>query len=152
MNPELPLKDIHLPASISWWPTAPGWWIAFGLFLLLSFLIVIAIKKHFKPTLKKEANQALNVIEKAFCESGDAQQCLCALSAFLRRVSLSYHTSMHAGLTGLAWLQLLDQPLTEPEFSQGIGKILLDAPYRHQADVEEASQLIVLCRKWINRL
>ena len=27
MDPtRLPLRDVHLPASPSWWPPAPGWW------------------------------------------------------------------------------------------------------------------------------
>jgi len=39
MNPgsELPLRDIHLPAPLSWWPPAPGWW------LLLTLLVAIAL-------------------------------------------------------------------------------------------------------------
>jgi len=24
---ELPLKDIHLPDAITWWPLAIGWWL-----------------------------------------------------------------------------------------------------------------------------
>ena len=27
MNPELQLRDIHLPPEPSWWPPAPGWWL-----------------------------------------------------------------------------------------------------------------------------
>ncbi len=23
---ELPLRDLHLPDAVGWWPLAPGWW------------------------------------------------------------------------------------------------------------------------------
>ena len=22
----LPLRDLHLPEAVGWWPLAPGWW------------------------------------------------------------------------------------------------------------------------------
>ena len=29
MDPtQLPLRDLHLPETIGWWPLAPGWWFA----------------------------------------------------------------------------------------------------------------------------
>ena len=31
----LPLRDIHLPDPIGWWPLAPGWWGVLGLVLLI---------------------------------------------------------------------------------------------------------------------
>ena len=40
MNPaELPLRDIHLPEPVSWWPMAPGWWWVIGLLLLASAVV-----------------------------------------------------------------------------------------------------------------
>ncbi|MDH3546898.1 MAG: DUF4381 domain-containing protein, partial [Gammaproteobacteria bacterium] len=35
MNPEdIPLRDLHLPAEIGWWPLAPGWWLVITLALI----------------------------------------------------------------------------------------------------------------------
>ena len=30
-DPLSELRDIHLPDPVSWWPPAPGWWIAVGI-------------------------------------------------------------------------------------------------------------------------
>ena len=39
MNPtidvsQLPLRDIHLPGSVGWWPPAIGWWLLAALVLV----------------------------------------------------------------------------------------------------------------------
>ena len=32
MDPEqIPLRDLHLPEAIGWWPLAPGWWVVIAL-------------------------------------------------------------------------------------------------------------------------
>ena len=32
MDPtQVPLRDLHLPMTIGWWPLAPGWWILIGI-------------------------------------------------------------------------------------------------------------------------
>lgn len=149
---ELPLRDIHLSDPISWWPLAFGWWIILGAIAIFLCVIVFCIWKYTKPTLKKEAAKSVDQIEKLFCENGDAVQCLAALSALLRRITLKTYSSEYAGLTGNAWLQVLDRGLKEPEFSQGVGKILLNAPYQPYIDSKETSELIQLCRKWVNNL
>ena len=32
MDPQqIPLRDLHLPEVIGWWPLAPGWWFLIAL-------------------------------------------------------------------------------------------------------------------------
>ena len=45
MDPQqIPLRGLHLPESVGWWPLAPGWWLLLALlvaaagFLLRAFL------------------------------------------------------------------------------------------------------------------
>lgn len=151
--PELPLKDIHLPDPISWWPVAIGWWLALGLGILLILAGYIIVRRSLRPTLRKQALKALDRIENTFHSTEDAAQCLSELSALLRRVVLSQkHSLSPAGLTGKAWLEFLDKPLETPEFSQGVGQILLAGPYQPKVDKKDLSQLLQLCRKWVNCL
>lgn len=151
--PELPLRDIHLPSSIAWWPPAPGWWILLGLALLFLFCILLLVRLLLKPTLKKKASKQLRAIENVFQQTGNATQCVADLSAFLRHAVLSRETDASvAGITGIAWLQLLEQSLDAPEFSQGSGRILLKGPYQEAVDEADVDQVIQLCHKWVDRL
>lgn len=151
--PELPLRDIHLPEPISWWPLALGWWLMLGFALLLILFGSFFIQRIFRKTLKKEALKALSNLELSFQSSQNTTQCLSQLSALLRRIALSQKSDTQiAGLTGKAWLEFLDKPLGKPEFSEGIGSILLTGPYQSQVDAEKVVQLIQLCRTWVNHL
>jgi uncharacterized protein DUF4381 len=151
---ELPLRDIHLPDPISWWPLAIGWWLAFGIALFLILFTWLILKKWFQPTLRKEATITLDLIEAHFHQTEDPVRCLTDLSVFLRRVILSQkkYPRGSAGLTGQAWLKLLDQQLDKPEFSQGIGQVLGLGPYQSRAEKESISQIIQLCRRWVKSL
>lgn len=153
MHAELPLREIHLPNSISWWPPAYGWWLALGAAVLLLFIAVLLIRHYLKPTLRKQASRELDAIEKAYHATQDATKCLSELSILLRRATISQkHLAGAAGLTGQEWLNLLDQPLKVPEFSQGVGQILLVGPYHYRVDNEQVTALIELCKKWVRCL
>lgn len=151
--PELPFKDIHLPDSISWWPLAPGWWILLSVMIGFIILVIALLRMYFKSSLKKDAVKELNYIESMFEKTQDTTQCVSELSIFLRRVVLSQKQQIHAaGLTGIAWLKLLDQHLGTSDFSQGPGQILLVGPYQPEVENRDVEQLIKLCRKWVSRL
>lgn len=148
---DLPFREMHLPDSISWWPLAAGWWLTFGIFILVSLSLYMIFKKYSKITLKKQASKTLDQIASSFGETANASKCLSELSMFLRRVVISQEMmeSKVASITGEEWLSLLDKRLDEPQFSQGIGRILLHGPYQPAVKIEEVVQLIELCRKWV---
>ena len=149
----LPLRDIHLPDPISWWPLALGWWLLIGLVIVLIVLSAIAIKKVLKQTLKKQAIKHLKHIEDSFQSSEDGLKCVADLSVLVRRVVLSQKGfEKSAGVIGEAWLKLLDTPLKAPEFSQGVGQLLVNGPYQSQVESHEVAELIRLCRKWVQCL
>lgn len=151
---DLPLRDIHLPENISSMP----WVLYLTLFIVaLAFLILafFAIRKLarwiLRPTLKKQARLIFQSIEENFQNTEDAAKCMADLSAFLRRLVLS-KSEDNAGITGLAWLQVLDKPLNSNEFSLGVGKLLLTSPYQPIVDKSEVTELLKLTSRWINTL
>jgi len=151
---DLPLRDIHLPESVSSMP----WVLYLTIFIVaVAFLILafFAIRKLtrwiLRPTLKKQAKAILQDIEENFQNTENAAKCMADLSAFLRRLALS-KSENNAGLTGAAWLQLLDKPLNSNEFSQGVGKLLLTSPYQRNVDKFQVSELLKLTSRWVNTL
>lgn len=152
--PDLPLKDIHLPDAISWWPLAIGWWLLLGSVLCLIAFVYLIVRYNKKPCLKKTAIIELTRIQSAFEQSENSVQCVSDLSLMLRKIVISKKDFPKnlAGLTGISWLQFLDKKLEEPEFSLGPGQILLSGPYQRQIGKEDAVQLIKLCRKWVDKL
>lgn len=146
---KLPLKELHLPEAISWFPPALGWWL---LLLVVPLLIAgLYVLYHYltRKTPVKLAKQALLDIQKS---SMTNQEKLAALSALLRRVAISIHARQEvASLTGMAWLAFLDSSLPDTPFSTGIGRYFLEAPYRSQElSDQKLSKLISLCEYWLS--
>jgi hypothetical protein len=153
MDPQsLPLRDIHLPSEpISWWPLAPGWWILLGLFCLLILAIFLLrrwiIKQRKMP--KRVALRGLEKLQRDYQQHHNPQTLIQGVSILLRRFFITeYSRTQVASLTGEAWLQFLDQQLGKPQFTQGEGRCLIEAPY--QAHVKfEVETLLKICHSII---
>ena len=149
MDPtQLPLRDNHLPEAISWWPPAVGWWLVPLTTMLLCALLFWLWRRATRQTVKKVALRQLNALQQN--PQLTASERIVALSELLRRISISaWPRSDSAGLTGDAWLTFLDQPLTKPRFSDGPGRLLIEAPYRPiDTTRAEFDALFALCREW----
>ncbi|CAI8886786.1 DUF4381 domain-containing protein [Methylocaldum szegediense] len=146
----LPLRDIHLPEPISWWPPAIGWWIVAAIAILSIATATWLIRRWRQATVTKLALRELDRLEKD--SSLGMTEKLRRLSVLLRRVGLStFPREDVAGLTGEAWLEWLDRPFGVPRFSRGVGRALLDAPYRPIGEAD-FDGLIALCRDWLKAL
>jgi hypothetical protein len=151
----LPLRDIHLPESIGWWPPAVGWWLLCVLVLLsvIGVFLCLRYRRRVKYSVPYQARQVLQQLRLEYDRDGDFQALSRELSALLRRVCISlFPRQQTAGLTGEDWLSFLDQCMTtaEPErpFSRGIGRVLLEAPYCRPLDIN-GNQLLSLCHCWL---
>ena len=143
MNPaEIPIRDLHLPPEIGWWPLAPGWWVIIG---LLAILAAIGLRAFLKGLAASRARRfALRQLEQAKVEyqtHGNLVMLGTSLSELLRRTMLAYAPRAEvAGLSGDAWAEWLDRDLPQPLFSRGEGRALLELPYRSpKADTSDVN-------------
>ncbi|MGR8932830.1 MAG: DUF4381 domain-containing protein [Gammaproteobacteria bacterium] len=149
MNPQLPLRDIHLPAPVGWWPPAPGWWlVALGMPLVLALLYWL-YKRLTRQTAVQAGKRALTALK----QDGalDDRQKLAELSVLFRRTAVSLFPRVDtASLTGDAWLAFLQQPLKDKRFTEGAGRLLSEAPYRREApNADTLRALFELYEDWL---
>lgn len=146
----LPLKDIHLPDAIGWWPPAPGWWLVAVVLVLLIIVIHSVYKRLTRQTAINSARKLLSNIRS---QQSDTLQTLTDLSTLLRRTAISTDSrSEVAGLRGQAWLDYLDRSLPDQPFGQGIGRCLADAHYRPTVPANiDIEALFSLCERWLKQ-
>lgn len=128
----LPLRDLHLPEAIGWWPLAPGWWVVI---VLLAVSLVYVSWRLYKRwqfyAPRRYALQELARFETEYLEHRNPVLLGKQLSELLRRGMLAYAPREEvAGLTGEAWLAWLDEGMPLPYFHTEGGKSLLNLPYR----------------------
>lgn len=153
MNPidysQLPLRDIHLPGAISWWPLAYGWWIllaGLGVAALIGWLMY---RRRYR---ERAAIRGLKSVARALAEGTAPVVCIQRISMILRRFAMSVADSKSvAGLTGEAWLAFLDGRWQRDEFLAGDGRVLIFGPYAPAGRVSatDAAALNAVCLDWV---
>ena len=128
----LPLRDLHLPDAVGWWPLAPGWWVLLGLLAAaLGYLAWRWYRAWMFNAPRRYALRELARIEAEYLEHRDPVVLGKQLSELLRRGMLAYAPREEvAGLTGEAWLKWLDGGMSVPYFHTEGGRSLLTLPYR----------------------
>ncbi|MEM7763453.1 MAG: DUF4381 domain-containing protein [Pseudomonadota bacterium] len=151
MNPEsLPLRDIHLPEAVGWWPLAPGWWLLVGIVLGIAGAIVWRATRL--PSRRRRlALQNLNRSYVAWREHQNSPRLLTELSALLRQHAIAeFGRQGVAGLSGQAWIDQLNAGLDTAPFSDSISALLLQAAYRPTQEALSEAQvqdLLAACRQ-----
>ena len=128
----LPLRDLHLPDAIGWWPLAPGWWVVLAIVVaVLAYLTWRLYKRWQFLAPRRYALRELARLEAEYLEHRNPIVLGKQLSELLRRGMLAYAPREEvAGLTGEAWLAWLDEGMPLPYFHTEGGKSLLNLPYR----------------------
>lgn len=145
------LRDIHTPDAIGWWPLAPACYIiaALGIFSLLVLLYTL-LKIIHRRKKYKQLNKMLADITLRYHVTSNKAETIAELAVFLRRLVITYYPE-HAAASGQAWLQTLANITGNVEYTQGIGQLLISAPY--QKDVpKESAKLFELVSKTMKQI
>jgi len=135
----LVLRDVHVPASPSWWPLAPGWWLVLGgLFLLAAGTVAwrVAVRRR-----RRTWQRWFDAAGDALTPAGQ----VAAMSERLRRAARRLDPSADR-LEGDAWLRFLDGEGGGHAFSQGPGRLLLDGAYRRDVAPAELAAAASVAR------
>jgi hypothetical protein len=156
MNPALQdLHDIHLPAPVSWWPPAPGWWLLAALLALIVIGLLVWRQLRRRNNWRRYALGELATLRQHSSPASAVRE----LSVLLRRVAISrFPREEVAALSGDAWLGFLDRPLGKDAAFQTHGQLLVTAPYARDSVIDEAAdtatftKLFDLSERWLKKL
>jgi hypothetical protein len=148
---QLPLKDIHLPDPVSWWPLAVGWWMLILLCVLATagFLwwLRVSAPKRRRGKIRKLVRDELGRLEAEYKVSNDAGRLLQDVSILIRRLAMSLSPrGQVAGLCGQDWADWLRrQGLDEQSLT-----MLLEGPYTRVAP-SDVTTLTGQCRQMLRK-
>ncbi|MEM6639592.1 MAG: DUF4381 domain-containing protein [Pseudomonadota bacterium] len=147
---DLPLRDIHLPGAVSFWPMAPGWWL---LIIWAGVAAGLAVVYWYRRGMRRRALRAFDDIERAYAMHGNARRLVTDVSTLLRRICLTYHPRTRvASVTGKAWRNVL-RGLTGADraLPDRIAWQIVHAPY-NPAETVDADALIAHTRRYLKAL
>lgn len=153
MNPidysQLPLRDIHLPTAVGWWPPAPGWWFLAALLIATGGFVLWRYRSHFR---ERAALRALRAARAALDGGEQPVECVQRISMVIRRFAMSVAAGEPvAGLTGERWLRFLDSRWDRNTFAEGAGRLMIYGPYAppERVDRQDVGALTDLCVEWV---
>ena len=142
------LHDIAVPAPVSWWPLAPGWYVlAAVLALALLAVLFFLLRRYRQNRYRRLALGELSLMRKGGMP-------LYLLPALLKRTALAaWPREQVASMSGADWHAFLDQSAGVDLFGSGPG-LLLDRLSYGSAEPDglsesESSQLLAASEAWL---
>jgi hypothetical protein len=153
------LADIHLPAEITSWPPAPGWWI---LALIVLVLVVLAIRRYIRHrNLHQICQHALAELSRCYnsyaneASGGGDDLKLKYVNEFnsvIRRVALYHFPQPNvASLSGRAWVDFIREKGESSRLDDSIAAALSFGRFQTECDVD-VDALNNLGEEWITSL
>jgi len=154
------LNDIVLPATVGWWPLAPGWYFLFGLLLTaLAWFGYRTLYRWMNNRYRRAALLELQLLEERIhaTEERDAEARdtnLRQIPILLKRTALSaYPRSQVASLSGKDWFHFLNSTVKNPSFTDSTASTLNKISYSlgelGAVDSRSITTLLNASRHWL---
>lgn len=149
-DPLANLRDIHLPADVSWWPPAPGWWLLAGLLTgACLWLLWFAWRRHRQRAYRRAA---LHLLQQLRRRQNPPAERLAEANALLKRTALAaWPAARVAALHGGDWCRFLSASLPRRQSPPAnLEHLLRDGLYGGGAVTEaDVEHLLDFCECWI---
>jgi ABC-type nickel/cobalt efflux system permease component RcnA len=149
-DPLAGLIDIPLPQEARLWPQT--WPLRIAIVLIVALAVWGIWRFVHRYRANRYRREALSELDRMRQTPDAAPDRLAAqLSLLVRRTALAvFRRETVAPLTGTAWLAFLDRSYGGEEFSRGVGRWLVSAPYQQTAPGrDELNALRSLVDRWI---
>ena len=150
------LHEIVLPEPVSWMPQTIGWYVVFGLILLVAGWWVYGRLRRLRANrYRRFALAELAVIKQEIQQPEKRAKALAEIPVLLKRTALAaFPRSDIAGLSGEKWLAFLDKTLGGKDFTENEGRLLPELAYAPMSRIstgsdETVGKLLQLVRQWI---
>ncbi len=147
------LADIHLPAEVSFWPPAPGWWILTALLFIAAG--IAARKLYEKAEQRKACQYALTELENCLKRLGEStgQEKLLRyvndVNTVLRRVALvKFPESNPGSLAGDSWVAFIRRTGDSSRLNDQLSAALSHGRFRTQIELDSQA-LHEMAHSWI---
>ena len=130
----LPLRDIHLPLPIGFWPLANGWWWVIGILVALLLVTAYLLYRRNRPTALKQALASLDEILGNRSLPVESQNQ--SISLLLKQLAVTtYGREQVAPLMGPAWFTWVEEKIEKNPLSNQMKRFLALGAYSRTSDV-----------------
>lgn len=125
------LNDIVLPATVGWWPLAPGWFVLLGLLLVaLAWIAYKAMQRWKNNRYRRAALHQLQLLALSIQSGQNRDAGLRQIPILLKRTALSaYPRELVASLSGKEWYRFLNSTVQTPGFTSTVTDVLKRISY-----------------------
>ncbi|VAW83719.1 FIG00657500: hypothetical protein [hydrothermal vent metagenome] len=144
------LRDITLPAAVSWWPPAPGWWLlAVLLIIVIAFCINELKKRYLRISILLLAQKERDKIVASYNKNKDSTVLMSQLSILLKRYALLCFPEKNvAGLNGEPWQKFIMDQGPDTVNSRKISKLFTTSPYK-KVEAIDTEIIITYFNHWL---
>ncbi len=149
------LNDIVLPATVSWWPLAIGWYFLAALLLIaFAWFARRSLQRWMHNRYRRAALRELQLLAKGVRSAGGRDSSLSQLPILLKRTALAaYPRRQVAALTGRDWHDFLNSKVSTPTFTQSTVTTLDNIAYStgelSAVDLQAATALLNASQHWL---
>lgn len=151
------LKDIAVPAPVSWMPQTWGWLLLAVVVALTAALAFLAwLRRYRANAYRREALRLMECIDKLMRDPSTRAEGADQLAAVLKRAAVAgWGRAPVASLSGAAWVRFLDDH-DDMRAKQALRELLDDLEYHGNAGLdamqsEEVEGISAAAKHWIER-